>query len=78
MAEKNNTLFVCSKCDAQYSKWSGRCLECGSWGTIAQELVDVSDSRTSFGVKDKNLLKTVKGAKIIDLNSVVEIGRAHV
>ncbi|PJA09458.1 DNA repair protein RadA, partial [Candidatus Falkowbacteria bacterium CG_4_10_14_0_2_um_filter_41_15] len=72
MSEKNNTIFVCSKCDAQYSKWSGRCLECGSWGTIAQEMVDVSDSRGSFGVLDKKLPKNIKGANIIDLNSVIE------
>ena len=72
MSEKNNTIFVCSKCDAQYSKWSGRCLECGSWGTIAQEMVDVSDLRGSFGVLDKKLPKNIKGANIIDLNSVIE------
>lgn len=28
------TIFVCSKCDAQSPKWSGQCLECGSWGTV--------------------------------------------
>lgn len=28
-------LFICSKCDAQTPKWTGQCLECGSWGTIA-------------------------------------------
>jgi len=71
MADKN-TLFVCSKCDAQYSKWSGRCLECGSWGTIAQEVADVNVARTTFGAKDKDLLKNIKGAEIIDLHSVVE------
>lgn len=31
---KPRTIFACSKCDAQYQKWVGRCLECGSWGTI--------------------------------------------
>ncbi|MFA4942271.1 MAG: DNA repair protein RadA [Patescibacteria group bacterium] len=67
MADKN-TLFVCSKCDAQYSKWSGRCLECGSWGTIAQEAVDVSDSRAN----NKNISKNIKGASVIDLNSITE------
>ncbi len=35
---KNNILFSCSKCDAQFSKWTGRCLECGSWGTISQSI----------------------------------------
>ena len=29
-------LFVCTNCDAQYSKWIGRCLQCGTWGTIEE------------------------------------------
>lgn len=32
------TLFVCTGCDAQYTKWSGRCLECGKWGTLGEEV----------------------------------------
>lgn len=28
--------FFCSKCDAQYVKWQGRCSECDGWGTIVQ------------------------------------------
>lgn len=32
----NSSIFVCSKCDAQYPKWSGRCLECGAWGTLQE------------------------------------------
>ena len=31
---KNQTLFICSNCNAQFQKWVGRCLECGKWGTI--------------------------------------------
>jgi DNA repair protein RadA/Sms len=31
-----NSLFICSNCDAQYTKWAGRCLECGKWGTIME------------------------------------------
>lgn len=30
------TLFTCSHCDAQYQKWTGRCLECGKWGTVQE------------------------------------------
>ncbi len=29
-------LFLCTKCDAQSAKWSGRCLECGAWSTITE------------------------------------------
>ncbi|MFA6427773.1 MAG: DNA repair protein RadA [Candidatus Magasanikbacteria bacterium] len=34
---KNNIIFTCSNCGAQFSKWTGRCLDCGKWGTIEQE-----------------------------------------
>jgi DNA repair protein RadA/Sms len=30
-------MFICTKCDAQSIKWSGRCLECDSWGTLLQQ-----------------------------------------
>jgi DNA repair protein RadA/Sms len=32
-------IFECSKCGAQSAKWSGRCSECGTWGSISQEAV---------------------------------------
>ena len=33
---KNSLIFNCSNCGAQYAKWTGRCLECGKWGTIPE------------------------------------------
>src|SRR3989344_8175064 len=33
---KNNIVFSCSNCGAQFQKWTGRCFECGKWGTIAE------------------------------------------
>ncbi len=36
---KQTTLFICSNCGAQFTKWIGRCLECGKWGTIGKEPV---------------------------------------
>ena len=39
MANALKTIFSCEKCDAQYPKWSGRCLECGSWGTLKESKV---------------------------------------
>lgn len=37
---KLNTIFICSKCDAQFPKWQGRCDECGSWGTLQEQTVN--------------------------------------
>ena len=31
-----STIFICSNCDAQFTKWSGRCLEWGKWGTVME------------------------------------------
>ena len=35
-------MFNCSHCDSQFSKWQGRCTECGKWGTISEN----SESQT--------------------------------
>ena len=37
---KLQTLYICSSCDSQSSKWSGRCLECGAWGTLEKQVTD--------------------------------------
>ena len=31
------TIYECTKCGAQSSKWLGRCVECGGWGTLEQK-----------------------------------------
>ena len=35
---KNQTVFVCSNCGATYPKWTGKCLSCGEWNTLNEEL----------------------------------------
>lgn len=40
MTTKNSTVYVCSNCDAQFSKWTGRCLECGKWGSVEGSKVE--------------------------------------
>ncbi len=45
---KLSTLFACSNCDAQYPKWSGRCLECGQWGTLVEMAGSSGDSKKTL------------------------------
>ncbi len=40
MINKISTIYVCSNCDAQAIKWTGRCLECGAWGTLQMQTID--------------------------------------
>lgn len=44
---KESKLFVCSRCDAQYPAWQGRCNECQAWGTIDE--VSAPKSKKSSG-----------------------------
>ncbi|MBI5230387.1 MAG: DNA repair protein RadA [Candidatus Magasanikbacteria bacterium] len=53
------TCFICSNCDAQFQKWVGRCLECGTWGTVAESLArtaDISDARSTEPFDARKLL----------------------
>jgi len=60
MAATIKTIFTCSHCDAQFPKWSGRCLECGSWGTLQAQ---VQDNQTARRAESKK----VGAAAVIDL-----------
>ena len=61
------TIFICTNCDAQSPKWSGRCLECGSWGTLHEETFDSKEV-----AKDamKKAVNKAGGAEIIDLSAI--------
>lgn len=62
MPAKIVKIYVCSKCDAQSSKWSGRCLECGAWGTLIEQTVDQKNLKTKeLGV---TAVKTIDFAHI--------------
>jgi DNA repair protein RadA/Sms len=58
------TIFVCSNCDAQFPKWSGRCLECGSWGTLSESLQDKKED------SKKEIISKIGSADLIDLKKV--------
>lgn len=52
-----NELYICSHCGAQFSKWSGRCSECGAWGTLVKS-EEIQDSKYNF--KKNNHTKAVE------------------
>jgi len=57
---KETKLFECTNCAAQYQKWVGRCLECGKWGTIAEQEGNVKPSTSGKSGKTFKPAKTVK------------------
>lgn len=68
MKKTNTTIYTCSKCDAQFPKWTGRCLECGSWSTLKETKVinsKVSGEKQEIG----NLELGIRKSKIQILDS---------
>jgi DNA repair protein RadA/Sms len=61
-SNKIKNVYICSNCDAQSPKWSGRCSECGAWGTLSAQMVDTHAEKA-------NAIK-VEPAKIIDLEKI--------
>ena len=53
------TIFVCSECGYQTTKWLGKCPSCSSWNTLEEQTVNVSAKGKSAGtaLKSENRAK---------------------
>ncbi len=56
-------IYSCSNCDAQFPKWSGRCLECGAWGSLVEGILDAQSEK-------KNEANMIEAAESIDLRTI--------
>lgn len=59
---KAQQLFACSKCGAQFPKWSGRCESCGAWGSINEDTNEAAADTTT----KRSQAKAVKPTAFID------------
>ena len=67
------SVFICSKCGAQFPKWFGQCPQCGAWGTISEQKLS---NGNAFGVNNKNL--KLKDNNIVDFNQITEKGELRI
>lgn len=63
--KKSTTIFECSKCGTQYSKWQGKCIECDSWNTLFEISIENPTSNTNT-----NYPGYVLPIKLADLKSI--------
>ena len=54
MNTKSNdkTIFVCSACGRSFSRWIGKCPDCGEWNTIVEEKVTVTKPKNRSAVPE--------------------------
>lgn len=66
---KSKTLYICSNCGYESSKWNGRCQNCGEWNTF-EETEAVSPVRTSSTFSQQQSVRTLSDK----LSTLAEIG----
>ena len=49
---KLKSTFICQQCGAQSIKWAGRCVTCGAWNTLVEEVVEETPKPVALGVGD--------------------------
>ena len=74
---KSNTVFVCSNCGNESSKWFGKCPACNEWNTCYEEKVNLkpggkqSNKKTATptklnDVKKQDIIRTKTGFEELD------------
>lgn len=65
---RTRSVFACQQCGAQFSKWMGRCTECGAWESVVEEAAPreprAGSARTSIAIG------AIAGAKPVPLSAV--------
>ena len=58
MAKKQyKTMWFCSQCGAESTKWEGRCPACGEWNTMVEEKVAAGPSKSPSPVSGRGRSK---------------------
>ena len=73
--KKPSTLFVCSNCGGEHTKWSGRCSYCGAWNTLKEMTAEAAyepaaekaKSIKLDEVESKNFVRLKSGISEFDL-----------
>ncbi len=66
-------MFACSHCDTQTLKWSGRCAECGQWGTLS----DAGDVAPASGRDRSRPVHGVAPAATIGFDAIKRAEKPH-
>ena len=64
MANKVKTVYVCSECGYETSKWLGKCPECGEWSSLTEEIREEKPAST------KTSNSAVRSADVLKLNDI--------
>ncbi len=61
MAKKIVSVYFCTECGNETSKWTGQCPACGAWNTLSEELIDKKV------VKERAALANIAPTRLVDV-----------
>lgn len=64
---KHKTNFVCQSCGASFSKWSGKCENCGEWNTLVETVIANEDVGKNAVSQGRLSGKVLEGVSITDI-----------
>lgn len=68
---KLKTVYICSQCGYESSKWNGKCPSCGEWNTFEEDVVEVQSAKSSLSKGGTSSIKTVNlSSKIVTLSGI--------
>lgn len=68
---KGKSVYVCSECGYKTSKWMGKCMNCGSWGTMEEQEEIISAAGTSSKVSKNSLSLVDTEKKVSSFSNIV-------
>ncbi len=45
---KSHSQFICQQCGAAYQKWTGRCVKCGAWNSLMEQINDEREEKSAI------------------------------
>ena len=60
---KLKKVFQCNNCNHQSSKWTGKCVECGSWNSVSEQIINPKKNSLIESLKQPQLLESISGDK---------------
>lgn len=48
---KAKSVFVCTDCGAEHTKWQGQCMECGAWNTLKELKISAASKSASRSIQ---------------------------
>ena len=60
MAKRPAVKFVCTECGEDYSKWTGKCENCGAWSTLVEFKESSASKNPKSGQGSQLQFKSIK------------------